>query len=336
MSIRLTASLFASLSLVAAAQVQENPPVAPPTPAPKLTETQVATIMKQLTELETQIHQMRGSTLSSVLQKLRTAVSSDQAAMSLYLECETLVSLRKEVDKAEARRREEAMQKNLERKGSGGNAKDQGDFASAVRLQLQYLILTLEAHESSDEDLPKMVTKVQGYLQEVVAAAPKLKGQALNYLRAPLGGGGRGNPIIEAFQLDRYLNRKGWSNRPLDFGDIYIQTIFPAAEEANKEALPGLYDARISAEAAFRQESMFEPEFVLWKQNELPALYWQRAVYLFEKGPTPINAMADMLKLIKEYPSHADAPNWLKDLRKRVEAAKPLPVGVNPERPAGT
>lgn len=298
--------------------------------------------MKQLTELESQIQQMRGSTLSTILQKLRGAVASDQAAMNLYLECDTLVNMdRKEVDKAEARRREEAMQKNLERKGGsgggGGNAQNQGDFATAVRLQLQYLILTLEAHESSDEELPKMVPKVQTYLQEVVASAPKLKGQALNYLRAPLGGGGGrgGNPFIEAFQLDRYLNRKGWSNRPLDFADIYTQTIFPAAEEANKEALPGLYDARINVEATFRQESMFEPEFVLWKQNELPALYWQRAVYLFEKGPSPINAMADMLKLIKEYPSHADAPSWLKDLRQRVEAAKPLPVGVNPERPPG-
>jgi hypothetical protein len=109
---------------------------------------------------------------------------------------------------------------------------------------------------------------------------------------------------------------------------MYSATILPLAESEAKNSLPDLWDARINAEGAFRKENMTEPEFILWGQNELPALRWQRATYLYQKGPSLINAMADMLKLIKDNPSHPDAPDWVSQLREFINEASPTPVST--------
>lgn len=296
-------------------------PSAEPAAAPALTEAQASSVLNQLKELEAQIQQMRGSNLSTILTRLREGLASDQAAMALYLECDTLVnSKRKEADKGEARQRKEMMERNLDRRPKGGGnspASDDGDAGFAIRLGLQYLILTLEAHETKDEELGKLVPKLQEYLQTLTAAAPKLKGNAYNRLSNALS---PNNPVIEAFSLAPYIQRKNWTNRPLDIGGIYLQTLLPLAK---KEDMPALWDARINTEGIFRKEQMFAPEFELWTKNELPTLRWQRATYLYEKGPSPVNGMADMLKVIRENPGHASAPEWVKSLRQLINQAAP-------------
>lgn len=334
--------LFTALPLFTMAQAADPataPDSDPPKPAaPKLTDAQVNSVLGQLTELEKDILAKRSSNLTSILARLRGAMASDAEALKLYLECDRLVNAsRKEVDKSEARAREEQKKKELEKRGGKDAEKEVGDFGLAVRLQIHYLVLTLEAHEAKDEEFKKMVPKLQTYIGEALAAAPKLKGRAYGYLNG--GGGGRGgnpNIIVEAFQLERYLQVDKWTNRPLDFGGMYIKTILPLHEDDKKELLPGLWDARINAEMAFRKEQMFEAEYNLWLQNDLPALRWNRANYLYEKGPSPILAMSDMLKLIKENPSHPDAPAWVKQLRSLVNQSSPNAANAGEAKAEGT
>ncbi len=303
--------------------------IAQDTPVPvseKLTEQQVNNVLSQLKDLEADILNKRGSNLSSVLAKLNAAIASDQSALKFYTDCDVLVNVeRKEEGKSEARDRAEQMQKALDRKskGGGGPAADDGDSALAIRLGIRYLILTLEAHEAKEEDFKKMVPKLQSYINDLVSSAPKLRGRALGMLNRSCADG---SPIVEAYQLSRFLNRDGWSTNPSNIGGMYGATIFKIAESEAKESLPDLWTARINAEGAFRKEHMTEPEFILWGQNELPALRWQRATYLYKKGPSLINAMGDMLKLIKDYPTHPDAPSWVNELRTFVNESSPTPV----------
>ncbi|MES2505072.1 MAG: hypothetical protein V4599_00115 [Verrucomicrobiota bacterium] len=328
-SLLLTSALLA-VGLAPAAHAQAPATPAVPQPGTTLTEAQVNSVMTQLKELETQILQMRGSNLSGILAKLREGTASDQAAMSLYLDCDNIVnSERKEVDKSDARKRQENMQRNAK----GGNSDENGDVAFATRLGIQYLILTLEAHEAKEDEFKKMVPKLQEYINTVVAAAPKLKGAALNRLNNALN---NNSPIVEAFNLNRYLNRKEWSTRAGDVGSMYMQTLLPLAAVDSKDNLPALWDARINAEGIFRKEQMFAPEFELWTKNELPALRWQRALYLYEKGPSTINALADMLKVIKENPSHPDAPSWVKTMRQMVNQSAPEQKSANLEPSASS
>lgn len=308
----------------------------PPAAAPEasLTDAQVSNVLTQLTALEEQVIKMRGSNLAAIIARLRTGMDSDQAAMNLYLECDRLVnSDRKEAAKVEARKRQEDMEKRMEQRAKGGVEKDEGDFGTAVRLGLQYLVLTLEAHEIKEEDFHLMAPKLKDYIKSLVDAAPKLKGRAGNYLNTATS---NNNPIVDAHSLGRYLNTKKWSRSPLDIGSMYSQTLLPVAEEFNKDSLPGLWDERIMAEGTFKKENLFKPEFELWTQIELPVMRWQRAMYLYDKGPSRVNALADMLKIIKENPGHPDAPLWVKGLRQLVNQSAPAPASPNLETVSGS
>lgn len=216
----------------------------------------------------------------------------------------------------------------MEQRSKNGGVKDEGDFGFAVRLGLQYLVLTLEAHETKDEDFKNMAPKLQEYITALVASAPKLKGRASNYLNSSLSGA---NPIVDAFSLSRFLNRENWSTRPMDLGSMYQQTLLPIAKTEKPESLAGLWDARIANELTFKKENLFPAEYELWGQQELPTLRWQRASYLYQNSPTPVNALADMLKVIKEHPSHPDAPKWVEELRKLVSPAAPAQASSGTE-----
>lgn len=308
-----------------AASLSAQTPAPPAEPGPKLTEVQVNSVLEQLKVLEAQILAQRGSNLSSILAKLNSAIASDQAAIKFYTDCDVLVnSERKDASKTEARQRAEQVERSMERKSkAGAGADDQmGDNGIALRLGLRYLILTLEAHEAKDDDFKKMVPKLQSYIQDLVASAPNLKGRAMGMIGRACGAN---SPIVEAYQLDRYLSRDHWSRDPVNIGGMYQATLFYIAETEAKESLPTLWETRINQEAAFRKEQMSEPEYALWLQNELPALRWERADYLYEKGPSVINAMADMLKIIKDFPSHADAPKWVSGLRTKVNESAAVP-----------
>lgn len=310
----------------------------PAADAPKLTEEQVANVMSQLSNLEKDIMAMRGNTLSTVLAELRSAAESDAAAARFYLKCDAVVnSDRKELDKVEARRREENAQRALEQQRKGQQAKspadEDGENGFAIRLGLQYLILTLEAHETKDEDLDKMVPKLQAFISQMVNDAPKLKGRAMNMFQSCSRAGG---PVVEALQIQRYLNRAKWSSQPGNVGSIYQATLFPLAEEKSRDSLPTLWDARILAEGTMKKATLTEPEFELWTKNELPLLRWERARYLYKQGPSPINALADMLKVIKENPGHPDAPKWVAEMRVSVNQSAPTPVSESQTKPSGS
>ena len=291
-------------------------------PTVSLTPEQIDMISKQLAELEGQIDKMRNDTLSGVLQKLRSAVASDAAAMAFYVDCEKLVNVdRKELDRDEAKRLAERIERNNDRRNV--DTKDEGDLALATRLQLQYLILSLEAHEAKER--APLIPKLQAYIQEILANAPKLKGRAFNQLSMDLASDR--NAVVAAFQIQRYLKVEQWTTRPADLASMWTQTILPFYLENKPEDLPTLWDNRLSAQANFLKAIMPEAEYALWLQNEYPALRWDRAEYLVQKGPSPINGLADMLKLIKESPGHPDAPKWLKGMRAYIESAVDSPPG---------
>lgn len=299
---------------------QEEPPVPEaPLPSIPLTPQQVELISKQLADLEKQIQEMRGSTLSAVMQKLRSAVASDAAALNMLLESEKLVNVeRKDLDKAEERQRKEQMDRNAERRTDKKTEDQEGDMGTAARLHIQYMILTLEARETAPAQQDALLPKLTSYIQDLVASADKLKGRSGQLLNREVGG----SVIAQAFQIERFLQGGGnWAARPLDLGGMWERFILPHFKEQKPDGLAAQFDARISAETALRKGMMPEPEFIIWGQQELPGLKWQRASYLLRNGPTPLNALKDMLDHIKAYPGHPDAPRWVSEMRLAMTSA---------------
>lgn len=326
-------------SLTASLSAQQTAPPAPPVaPAPKvaLTPDQASNVLKQLAELERTILQQRGTNLGSIIQKLRTAASSDAAAISFIEDCDKLVNVeRKDADREEARKIEQKAEQ-AKRNETKKDEDKEGDQAMALRMSLEYLALSLEANDT--KELSAMVPKVQAFHQSLITHGKKLHGQAGEMLMRPVSGGGgggrRGGPamdvrvVIDAYQLDRYLRREGWPMEPGNIIRMYQQVILKPSLEKQKEDIAAIWDAAINAEATFRKERMPEGEFAIWQQNEYPALRWMRAGDLTGHSSNPVTGMAEMLKVIKEHPSHPSSPEWIKQLRQLVTPAMPEPAAA--------
>ena len=123
--------------------------------------------------------------------------------------------------------------------------------------------------------------------------------------------------VIAAYQLDAYLDRRDWPGTPGDILSHYEQVIIKGAK--SKDQVPAIWDAALQTEATFRKERMFEGEFKIWQATEYPELRWRRAVNLVTTGPSAIMGMAEMLKVIKDFPNHASSPGWVKQLRLMVK-----------------
>jgi len=301
------------------------PPAAPPANQPLLTPEQMKNVMTQLDELEKTILAQRGANLGGIIQKLRAAAGSDAAALSLIEDCEKLVFVeRRDGDRDDAKRIEQRIQQS--KKGETKKAEDkEGDEMTGVRLALEYLALTLEAHES--KDVKDMIPKALAFHQSLLAQGEKLKGRAGASLMAPVGGGGGGRGVgvgivVEAYQLQRFLQREGWPLQPADMMGTYEKLILPTIRQSKKEELAATWDAALNNYATFTKARMPEGEFAVWQSQTYPELRWRRAEDLFQNGTSPVMGLAEMLKVIKEFPNHPSSPQWIVALRGIVAPAK--------------
>ncbi len=367
MKARLTAAILVPLfSGSLAAQTPIPAPVTtPPAPASGgLTAEQVLNIGKQLDLIESQITKNRTDALGTALARFRAAMGSERDALSLYLDCYKLENYDKrnlkQADFDEWKDRNEERLKNP-------------DNMRGLQLQLEYLVLTIQA--ASMDDTSPLIPALQAFLQKaVVAVQETMKHNAAGAVvekeqdrgpnrqggrpggggRPPGGGGGggggglngqlvnmlrqsvTGTEYSRAYQLDEYLKNKEWENQPLEIAGIYNRVIFPYYEKNKPTELPAQWDARISTELALRKAVQSEAEFMEYYKENYPPLLWEKAKYLFEKNINPIIALADMLKIIRENPSHPRAQSWVDELRGYVKSREAPQISPNQPPAAAT
>ena len=75
---------------------------------------------------------------------------------------------------------------------------------------------------------------------------------------------------------------------------------------------------------------MSETEFGILVKERQPELAWQKANFMLTNKVNPLQAMADMLKIVRENPTHPRAIEWLKALRDMVNLAQPPQQTANP------
>ncbi len=333
--------LVAGLGLALTASAQENknaPPYVPPTPT--LTPDQVTNVLKQLDELEKSILSQRGTTLSTIIQKLHSAAQSDTSAINFVAECDKLVNVKlKNADRREAQRIDQRKEAEKREPKAGVDADREGDYGAALRVCLEYIALSLEARDV--KDMGAFASKITAYHQALLSYGKKLKGRAGELIMQPIIGGGGGRRtagqlqlpelrvVIDAYQLDQYLHRNDWPLVPGDIAAMYDKVIVQAAREKKKEDIGSLWETGINTEASFRGLRLAEGEFKQWQASTYPNLRWHRAEDLAQNGPNPVTGMAEMLKVIKDYPNHPNSPDWVRQLRNMVSP----PTAPTPKAP---
>lgn len=343
--------ILSNLFLVPSLMFAQPAAPASPATATKLTDEQTASIIKQLDQIEAQITKNRGDSFSNALARFKAGAASDKDALSLYLDCYKLEHFDrrdlKQTDFQEWRDRNEERFKDPE-------------FLLGLRLQLEYLVICIQAQDATEmaplvnalqSFIPKAVSAVQSTMTHSASGALKDKDnkgkaagnggrQLLDSLRQPV----TGTDFCKAYLLDDLLKRQDWEYSPLGINGIYQNIILPYYLKNKSADLPAQWEARINAELVLRKAVTSETEYQLFYKENYPQLLWTKNTYLLKNNVTPILALADMLKIVRENPTHAHANAWVKDLREAVmgsqsnaanaEATSPLTKA--PETPAPT
>lgn len=342
----------AALATTASAQIAA--PGVTEVPAPELkvilTPAQTTHILKELEKVEAQIGKGRGGVFGAAVAKFREGMASPSAALALYLDCYKLEHFDrknlKQADFMDWRNKNEVKLKDE-------------DFKKALMLQLEYLVLTIQAQDIDEpKKLASIVPSLQAFLGKAVTAIQGTTSHSASgaVTDKDAKGGKKGGAVVpagdiigtlrqsvaesdfaRAYSLNDFLKREDWEYQPLSVRGIYANAIFPYYLAEKPTDLPAQWDARINAEMAMRRALLSETEFGEYSKDTVPRLQWEKNNYLVVNDVNAVNAMADMLKVIQTYPSHPDANNWLKEFRvlvKKVSEPGSVPE-VPGDKPAG-
>lgn len=321
-----------------------------------LTPDQIEKILQELKQISTQVDGNRLTSRTSAVAAFQKAVTSDKATLELYMACYKEVRF----DRQDARSSDFRGWK--ERNEDLG--RDPGSMA-ALRLQLQYLILTLRAAENIP--LKTLVPELEAFAANVVANAELLRGsgsapassssrnQSRGQGHGGNGGGGGGggggktedgwkrlresvtNTVFaEAYGLDKTLKVANWSLTPGNIVSIYEKTVFPYYQHADVAQLAAAWDRRIKLEADLMGATLADNPTGLevFKNEGLPELQFAKARDVFKYASQQQGALA-ILNLLKACSSHPKASDWVLEFTGLLkEAATPAPSTGAPTTPS--
>ncbi len=281
-----------------------------PAQADPLTSEQLSKILKELESIEQVVEGKRLSTRSSAVEKFRSASSSDKAAYDFYLDCIKMLRF----DERDARFSEfrDWRDKNEARLKQPGTM-------MAMRLQLQYLVMTLRVAEGVEREL--IIPELEKFVAGIVANADALEADGLKTLRE----GVNRTVFAEAYELNQSLQVSGWSFAPGDVGGVYQSTIFPFYRAERPELLSAAWDRRIDLEKRMTSLTREDDPIALKKFEEerLPRLYWDKAVDVFGSASQQEGAIA-MIQLLRGNPDHPDAAKWLSNFKSLLIGPAPM------------
>ena len=164
MKLILLSTLLCSATALVSAQstAPPPPPLTLPADAPKLTAEQTSAIMKQLDALEGVIGKNRGDILGNALARCGKAVAAGEAgALQLYLECYRI----EHFERVNLKMTDytDWVKRNVEKH------KDP-EFLMALWLQLDYLLLSIQAQDVKEKDVPTLVSSLQAFVARVQAS----------------------------------------------------------------------------------------------------------------------------------------------------------------------
>jgi len=211
-----------------------------------LSSSQVEAIKKHLETLRESREQQKLGTYGDVLRKLQSAAGSESQARDLYVECFKKLNFSEQLNARDSDFRE-WKQENDE-------ALDFEPFTDAVRLQLEYLVLTVRASQA--DDLAVVVSDLMNYARKIVSLEEPL--------HPYLDSGVDDSVFAEAFELDEALGGdEGWEYNPLQIGQMYEKTVFPYLRESNPAKLDSAWSTRIQQETALMRRYL-----EAWKEME--------------------------------------------------------------------
>jgi hypothetical protein len=347
--------LLATVAALATGPIFAQTPDAAPMDLRQLVEA-----LKQLRELNESGTKSRRA---SAYQQVAAAASSPERAVAYWKEAVRAVQF-------EGAEREGAQLKDW-REGDGEALSDRL-CAGAVRLHLSWLALNLQHAAGAEMKLllPKVLEHVAAVQADELAAAHLADNLEKAKERNPNSPGAKKN-VKEDSQVKRVhdqIMRLSVANSPvarwLQLGDmfadakrkakegaqgggqgawelvagnvegIYHSVILPEYRAAKDPRLLEYWDMVLKRESDRVQQNKLDVEQRDWTTLKRPAILWNRAQDVLLLGQRN-RAIGEMFNLIKTFPQHPDAANWIGQLEGMIMPSTPAPApAAAPATPA--
>jgi hypothetical protein len=332
----LTAGLLAGATLHAD---QDAPPV------------NVNDLLKQLRGLRDQQTLQAKTSRQSAIQTLSAAANSPERALKLWQDAVQATQM----DGAG----KEAAQMRQWRDTEGELFKER-EVQNAVHLHLSWLVITLQ--RSNGSTVKELLPTIINYTKELLAdqaTMDALDETIKKEKTAPVPGRPRpgGNQaakddqatrrthdsilnknvnnslIVQWLKLGDLITVDKWENNPGNFDGIYTKIIQPELRNQKDPHVMDYWDVKLKKEADNASKTRLSFEVDKFNNQRRPALLWSRAqeyTYLGQKN----RAVTEMFNLIKTYPTHPDASDWVNALENVLapppEAAPVAPTAALP------
>ena len=141
-------------------------------------------------------------------------------------------------------------------------------------------------------------------------------------LNRPLGG----SIVVQWLKLGEWVNVEKWEGTPGNFDGIYEKTILPELRAQRDQRVLEYWDMKIKREGDNAAKSKLEFEHDKFLTHKMPVLLWKKASDMAAIGMKN-RAATEMFTLIRKYPQHPNAGEWMSRLEEMLmPAAAPTPA----------
>jgi len=230
-----------------------------------------------------------------------------------------------------------------------GEALKEPEARNAARLYFQWLALTLQRSSGTPvkDLLPAVVNYTKELSQDQVMidnledsikrekekAEGKRKDRKSNdadvkkmhdsILNKPLGG----SMVVQWLKIGEWVAVEKWEGTPGSYDGIFEKILLPELRAQHDQRVLEYWDLKIRRESENASKSKLEFERDKFHSGRLPTLLWKRASDLAQIG-FKNRAATDMFNLIRKYPTHPDAAEWMGKLEEMLMPPIPAPATV--------
>lgn len=311
--------------------------------AKELTDADREALLENLEKLKSSYESKAEGRAGTAIATFRSAMGSEDAAVALYLKC---------VEKVEFTDQKKRPSEFLDWKRGEGARLSKPGFSLALRHQLRWLILTLQA-SAGKANRVKIATEAQDAMDSICGDFAKLQFHQ-DVLNTPVSG----TVFAKAYDLGQ-LSVPNWTQAaatptaqayaplwpqvPTDLSNIYNQVILPPFR---KPATLGLLKtgwakyiqqviakqaAASSADPNGREGKKNTPpseakiaEHQRFMEREVPSLQWQMEADLFHSGD-PDGALVRMMAHLEKHTTHPSCPDWYQQYKNLLKPAAETP-----------
>lgn len=275
--------------------------LAGPVAGDSLSEAERQALLEKLDELRDGAKSRADNRHAAAKGAFRAAIESPSAAVAFYLQCAEKIEFeeqnRDSQDFREWRRKQEERLKDPR-------------FGEALRQQLNWLLLSLEAAETPDEKRAELAPQAAQALETLFANADQLRGQ-VKLLSENV------HDTVFAKAYDLHIRpAKGWPAAPLPVETVFNDIILPPLVARQDSAgIRAAWNRRLQYEALIHERLSgargggSSAALARFLAERRPQLLWEMEEDVYESGDQR-GAALQMLKHLETFLGHPDARTW--------------------------